>query len=96
MTDIDRLPGPALDRWEWQQHGACVATDTELFFHPDNERGPRREAREAAAKAVCALCPVLVQCREHALSTREPFGVWGGLSEPEREALVSRQLARAS
>ncbi|MCU1601797.1 MAG: putative WhiB-family transcriptional regulator [Frankiales bacterium] len=96
MTDYNRLPGPALDRWDWQEQGACVTTDTELFFHPDNERGPRREAREAEAKAVCARCPVLAQCRAYALATREPFGVWGGLSEPEREAIVARQLMRAS
>ena len=96
MTDYSRLPGPALDRWEWQARGACVTEDTELFFHPENERGPRREARERAAKAVCARCPVLTQCREWALETREPFGVWGGLSEPEREALTGRQLATAS
>ena len=95
MTDLTRLPGPALDRWEWQLRGACRSRDTELFFHPDNERGPRREAREAAAKAVCASCPVLMQCREHALATREPYGVWGGLSEPEREAILTRRLATA-
>lgn len=98
MTDLSRLPAPTLERWEWQQRGACTDTDTELFFHPDNERGPRREAREAAAKAVCATCPVLQQCRDYALATREPFGVWGGLSEPDRERILAReqQLAVAS
>ena len=95
MTDLTRLPGPVLERWEWQTRGACQSQDTELFFHPENERGPRRDAREAAAKAVCARCPVLQECRAHALATREPYGVWGGLSEPEREAILSRKLATA-
>lgn len=95
MTDISRLPGPALDIWEWQAHGSCQKEDTELFFHPDNERGPTRQAREAKAKAVCATCPVLQQCREHALASREPYGVWGGLSEPEREALLAKRFAAA-
>ena len=63
MTDISRLPGPQSDLWEWQLHGACRGKDTELFFHPEGERGPRRANREAAAKAVCATCPVLLQCR---------------------------------
>ena len=27
------------------------------------------------------------QCRSHALAAREPYGVWGGLSEHEREAI---------
>ena len=91
MTDISRLPGPQSDLWEWQLHGACRGKDTELFFHPEGERGPRRANREASAKAVCASCPVLLQCRTHALAAREPYGVWGGLSEHEREAIISGQ-----
>ena len=90
MTDISRLPGPQSDLWEWQLLGACRGKDTELFFHPEGERGPRRANREAAAKAVCATCPVLLQCRRHALAAREPYGVWGGLSEHEREAIAAR------
>ena len=89
MTDISRLPGPQSDLWEWQLHGACRGKDTELFFHPEGERGPRRANREASAKAVCAACPVMLQCRSHALAAREPYGVWGGLSEHEREAIIA-------
>jgi len=89
MTDIRRLPGPQVEKWEWQLLGSCRGQDTELFFHPEGERGPSRANREAAAKAVCATCPVLLQCRAHALASREPYGVWGGLSEHEREDLVA-------
>jgi WhiB family redox-sensing transcriptional regulator len=90
MTDISRLPVPLIENWEWQLLGACRGEDTELFFHPEGERGPRRSNREAAAKAVCARCPVLQMCREHALSAHEPYGVWGGMSESEREAVYAR------
>jgi WhiB family redox-sensing transcriptional regulator len=90
MTDISRLPVPLIENWEWQLLGACRGEDTELFFHPEGERGPRRSGREAAAKAVCAQCPVLDMCRQHALSAREPYGVWGGMSEREREAVYAR------
>ena len=96
MTDISRLPGPALDLWEWQLEGACRTEDTELFFHPEGERGPSRSGREAAAKAVCATCPVIAACREHALSAREPYGVWGGLSEHDREQILGGRFAAAS
>ncbi len=89
MTDISRLPGPQSDLWEWQLHGACRGKDTELFFHPEGERGPSRSNREAAAKSVCAACPVRLQCRAHALASHEPYGVWGGLSEHEREAVIA-------
>jgi WhiB family redox-sensing transcriptional regulator len=90
MTDISRLPGPQLEKWEWQLLGACRREDPSLFFHPEGERGPSRSSREAAAKAVCAHCPVLDLCRDHAIASREPYGVWGGLSESEREALYVR------
>ena len=40
--------------------------------------------RDERAKQVCATCPVLQQCREHALAAREPYGVWGGMTEDER------------
>ncbi|MEJ8645170.1 WhiB family transcriptional regulator [Streptomyces sp. MS1.HAVA.3] len=43
---------------------------------------------------MCAGCPVRRACLDHALRTREPFGVWGGLTEEERHALlVPEQLA---
>jgi WhiB family redox-sensing transcriptional regulator len=87
MADISRLPGPVADIWDWQFQGACRDADPSVFFHPEGERGPSREARDRAAKAVCASCPVITQCRAHALSVREPYGVWGGLTEDEREQL---------
>jgi WhiB family transcriptional regulator, redox-sensing transcriptional regulator len=31
-----------------------------------------------AAKAICARCPVRVECLRGALARREPWGVWGG------------------
>lgn len=88
MAQLSRLPGPVADSWEWQVDGACRTTGDELFFHPDGERGRRRERREAAALRVCATCPVLAQCRDHALAVREPYGVWGGMTEDEREAVL--------
>ncbi len=40
------------------------------------------------AKQVCRGCPVLEQCRRHALAVQEPYGVWGGLSEGERNDII--------
>lgn len=88
MTDLRRLPAPLVGVSEWQQNGACLGRGTALFFHPEGERGPRRDDREAAAKALCARCPVRLSCRAHALSVREPYGVWGGLSVSDRAELV--------
>ena len=94
MADISRLPGPTADIWDWQLSGACRGEDPDAFFHPEGERGPAREARERAAKAVCAACPVLTQCAAHALAVREPYGVWGGMSEDDREAIYQQQRRR--
>ena len=85
MTDIRHQPGPLVENWDWQLRGLCRGTGSDLFFHPENERGPRRAAREAAAKAVCRQCPVMMRCRAHALASHEPYGVWGAMSEHERE-----------
>ena len=95
MADVSRLPGPNADLWDWQMEGACRGQDPSVFFHPDGERGPAREAREAAAKAICAGCPVRMECASHAIAVREPYGVWGGLSEEDREQ-VYRRTVRAS
>lgn len=80
--------------WDWQAQGACRRVHPEIFFHPDNERGSKRRTRDNAAKAVCATCPVLDACREHALAVREPFGVWGGLTESERERVYVARVTR--
>ncbi len=77
-------------RWNWQEDGACRECDPLLFFHPQNERGSARDKRDRAAKQVCAACPVRLECADYAVRAREPYGVWGGLSEEEREAIYTR------
>ncbi|WP_309051692.1 WhiB family transcriptional regulator, partial [Streptomyces sp.] len=34
------------------------------------------------------------ECAAHALAVREPYGVWGGLTEDEREELMGRARNR--
>ena len=85
MTDVSRLPAPIIDEYEWQLLGSCRGADPALFFLPEGERGPSKARRERAAKAICRTCPVLERCAVFALSTREPYGVWGGLTPEERE-----------
>jgi WhiB family redox-sensing transcriptional regulator len=92
MSDVSRLPGPQAELWDWQRHAQCRGMGTETFFHPENERGPRRANRDAAGKAVCRRCPVIDECARHALAAREPFGIWGGLNEQEREDILSGKV----
>jgi WhiB family redox-sensing transcriptional regulator len=93
MAEVRRLPALRQGDWDWQVRAACRGTDTATFYHPENERGPSRVKREQAAKAVCATCTVVESCLRWALAAREPYGVWGGLSPEERDALLSSQLA---
>jgi WhiB family redox-sensing transcriptional regulator len=94
LADIERLPEPIVDHWDWQGAAACRGMDSEVFFHPSAERARGRRARIQAAKAVCGTCPVIAQCLAHALAVREPYGVWGGRSEDERAKLLGLQSLR--
>jgi WhiB family redox-sensing transcriptional regulator len=78
----------APDVWSWRVQAACRGTDTALFFGPEGERPSGRAIRERKAKAICAVCPVLELCRLYALSHYERHGVWGGLGEQERLAIL--------
>lgn len=99
MTDVlpfADAPAATLAERQWQQLGACVGLEGSRFFHPENERGPDRARREAGAKLVCRTCPVLAQCREHALLLCEPYGVWGGLGEGERRSILDARRRSGS
>jgi len=84
VADTTRLPAPLVEHWQWQLQAACQGMDSSLFFHPANERNADREKRISAAKKICRHCPALTACLDHALRAREPYGIWGGLSEDER------------
>ncbi len=84
---------PLDSKWHWQELGLCRSVDPLLFFHPQNERGSSRSRRDQSAKRVCVSCPVQLECADYAIRAREPYGVWGGLSEEDREAIY-RQAAR--
>jgi WhiB family redox-sensing transcriptional regulator len=62
--------------------GACRGVGPELFFP---KRGDNTAVFEA--RAVCAGCPIRVECLEYAVGAKEPFGVWGGLTVDQREKL---------
>jgi WhiB family redox-sensing transcriptional regulator len=79
---------------EWMRDALCAQTDPEAFY-------PDRHGTVAPAVAVCAVCPVLVECRAYALATDQRFGVWGGLSAGARQrirtgATTTDRLAVAS
>ncbi len=82
--------------WAWRLEAACGGLPSSVFFSPDGERGAARRRRERAAKVVCAGCRVRERCADYALSHRERYGVWGGLSEHERAMIWDRQGGRTT
>ena len=87
VMSAHRWPGTVAQFWSWRERARCRGLDAALFFSPEGERGRARRERERAAKEVCAGCKVREACAAYAIANREPFGVWGGLSESEREAI---------
>ena len=73
---------------DWQLKALCRGNHAYLFFPPSTfERKEDRERRETKAKAICGVCPVKAECYQHAVAIREPFGIWGGLTEVERRSV---------
>lgn len=67
---------------DWRHQAACVGHDSETWF-PIGHSGPALD-QIAAAKAVCAVCPVTDQCLTWALATGQEHGIWGGMTTEER------------
>lgn len=66
---------------------ACTIEDPEAMFpHPSDVSGIQY------AKQVCRRCEFRESCLSEALANRVEDGVWGGLTEREREALRRRRL----
>ena len=63
----------------WEDQAACRGKDPTIFFAERGENGA-----VAAAKAICATCPVRSECLEAHIGER--FGTWGGLSQLELRA----------
>jgi WhiB family redox-sensing transcriptional regulator len=73
----------AINMQEWAAAGACRTSDPDSLFV--------QGAAQNRAKAVCLGCPVRTECLADALDHRIEFGVWGGMTERERRALLKRR-----
>jgi WhiB family redox-sensing transcriptional regulator len=76
--------GDHKDPEPWKRSGLCRETDPEAFF-------PEKGCSTRPGKKICNGgahfgdgCPVKAECLAYALRHGERFGIWGGLSEPER------------
>ena len=75
------------ERYDWQVKGLCRGVEPEVFF-------PIAEEDAWRAKEICHACGVREQCLAFSLTKRERYGVWGGVTEKERQDMWRRGVAQ--
>jgi WhiB family redox-sensing transcriptional regulator len=89
VTTLNESPAFNVILPAFSERGACA--DSDLPADTWHAEGMDRAARAAtrAARQVCRTCPIRMECLVHAIENNE-FGVWGGLTAPERSRLVKK------
>ncbi|SDP95121.1 WhiB family transcriptional regulator, redox-sensing transcriptional regulator [Actinopolyspora xinjiangensis] len=72
-----------LEQGDWRVNAACRDKNPDQLFV--------RGAEQRKARTICFGCPVRTECLAEALDKRIEFGVWGGMTERERRALLRRR-----
>ena len=72
----------AEERITWVSQALCRATDPDELFV--------RGAAQRKAAVICRHCPVMQECGADALDNKVEFGVWGGMTERQRRALLKQ------
>lgn len=62
-------------------------SNPDAFFPEDYDERVVQNEQRRIAKALCAECPIKVQCLDYAMATNEVYGIWGGLSYQQRSQL---------
>lgn len=77
------VPGsPAEAATGWKQQAVCANSDPDLLFVTG--------AAQRDAARLCSGCPVKTECLAEALDNQVEYGVWGGMTERQRRALLKR------
>lgn len=63
----------------WESQARCAQVDPELWF-------PEQGKSSAAARRICADCPVKAHCERQAAELNESYGIWGGKTAKQRQA----------
>ncbi|MET0900985.1 MAG: WhiB family transcriptional regulator [Mycobacterium sp.] len=77
------LPGAEGEaRIAWVAQARCRGADPDELFV--------RGAAQRKAAVICRHCPVIAECGADALDNQVEFGVWGGMTERQRRALLKQ------
>jgi WhiB family transcriptional regulator, redox-sensing transcriptional regulator len=88
MTGESAVTGRTTWVQDWAQYGSCRTAEPDALFV--------RGAAQQIAKQVCMGCPVIAECLADSLDNQTEFGIWGGMTERERRALLKRRPDVAS
>lgn len=80
---------PLTEDVSWRQDALCAQTDPDVFF-------PERGQSLRPARRICGRCAVRSHCLTYALDTGQTFGIWGGLTAPQRRTLRAGGLDYAA
>ena len=72
-----------MNQGDWRINASCRDEEPDQLFV--------RGAEQRKAKLVCLGCPVRMECLAEALDNKIEFGVWGGMTERERRALLRKR-----
>ena len=72
----------AIQFQDWTALAKCKGTKDDMFGEAADQR---------RARSLCAGCPVRLECLAEALDNRIEWGVWGGMTERERRALLRQR-----
>ena len=72
----------AEERIAWVSKALCRTADPDELFV--------RGAAQRKAAVICRHCPVMQECGADALDNKVEFGVWGGMTERQRRALLKQ------
>lgn len=67
----------------WAAKAACQGSSSDDLFVTG--------ADQHRAKVICGSCSVRTECLAEALDNKIEWGVWGGMTERERRAILRRR-----
>ena len=72
---------------DWVEEATCRQVDPEVWF-------PDYQGQQWDAVRICVQCPVQYDCLTASFDDQEEFGVWGGMTQWEREGLLPKYMKK--
>jgi len=74
--------GNTRERSDWVSEALCLTVEPDELFV--------QGADQLKATAICRRYPVVYHCAAEALDNKVEFGVWGGMTERKRRAMLKK------